>query len=153
MIRRPPRSTLFPYTTLFRSPCGRKAVPNRRQGRKADAVVEAIGLRSVEEQPVGKCWPEDRSKVAIARRVVLCERGVKRNIGFAVITDGVEVVVPGVEKPVHLTVVVFHAPAIVGVIRTGMRTAGVVARERLRRLRDAVVVHEAQAGLLAVSVG
>src|SRR2546430_9446576 len=24
MIRRPPRSTLFPYTTLFRSPGGRK---------------------------------------------------------------------------------------------------------------------------------
>src|SRR5690348_17763464 len=25
MIRRPPRSTLFPYTTLFRSPCGCEA--------------------------------------------------------------------------------------------------------------------------------
>src|SRR3712207_6926113 len=25
MIRRPPRSTLFPYTTLFRSPLGRRA--------------------------------------------------------------------------------------------------------------------------------
>ena len=25
MIRRPPRSTLFPYTTLFRSLCGRPA--------------------------------------------------------------------------------------------------------------------------------
>src|SRR5258708_10168102 len=25
MIRRPPRSTLFPYTTLFRSPEGRRA--------------------------------------------------------------------------------------------------------------------------------
>src|SRR2546430_12584607 len=25
MIRRPPRSTLFPYTTLFRSPCRRSA--------------------------------------------------------------------------------------------------------------------------------
>src|SRR2546426_3254372 len=24
MIRRPPRSTLFPYTTLFRSPCSSK---------------------------------------------------------------------------------------------------------------------------------
>src|SRR2546422_8544515 len=24
MIRRPPRSTLFPYTTLFRSPCARR---------------------------------------------------------------------------------------------------------------------------------
>src|SRR2546430_6759269 len=27
MIRRPPRSTLFPYTTLFRSPRGRAAWP------------------------------------------------------------------------------------------------------------------------------
>src|SRR2546430_7190825 len=39
MIRRPPRSTLFPYTTLFRSPwasqsmlpCRRKMSPNQRQ--------------------------------------------------------------------------------------------------------------------------
>src|SRR3712207_8018794 len=33
MIRRPPRSTLFPYTTLFRSPwwpCTRKSVPSSR---------------------------------------------------------------------------------------------------------------------------
>src|SRR5215813_1398670 len=29
MIRRPPRSTLFPYTTLFRS-CSGRAVPERR---------------------------------------------------------------------------------------------------------------------------
>src|SRR5258708_17219828 len=36
MIRRPPRSTLFPYTTLFRSPCEPQrqadAGPARRQG-------------------------------------------------------------------------------------------------------------------------
>src|SRR5437764_9705012 len=31
MIRRPPRSTLFPYTTLFRSPGGRER-PNLRIG-------------------------------------------------------------------------------------------------------------------------
>src|SRR2546430_11147417 len=30
MIRRPPRSTLFPYTTLFRSRRARRAVPGRR---------------------------------------------------------------------------------------------------------------------------
>src|SRR5256885_10719204 len=30
MIRRPPRSTLFPYTTLFRSATGR--APRQRQG-------------------------------------------------------------------------------------------------------------------------
>src|ERR1035441_6154044 len=32
MIRRPPRSTLFPYTTLFRAPCGiqlGQAIPMR----------------------------------------------------------------------------------------------------------------------------
>src|SRR2546427_1057714 len=29
MIRRPPRSTLFPYTTLFRSKCGKKRSENR----------------------------------------------------------------------------------------------------------------------------
>src|SRR5256885_5689570 len=36
MIRRPPRSTLFPYTTLFRSPGRDPAVSRReRQGRSA----------------------------------------------------------------------------------------------------------------------
>src|SRR2546430_4021175 len=41
MIRRPPRSTLFPYTTLFRS--------SFHAGRRAhrDAFCEARGLRSV----------------------------------------------------------------------------------------------------------
>src|SRR5436190_15613228 len=29
MIRRPPRSTLFPYTTLFRSPRPRRTCPDR----------------------------------------------------------------------------------------------------------------------------
>src|SRR5260370_7410671 len=35
MIRRPPRSTLFPYTTLFRSHCGAAVhdhIPRRLQG-------------------------------------------------------------------------------------------------------------------------
>src|SRR2546426_5574225 len=30
MIRRPPRSTLFPYTTLFRSPKGGKAIKGNK---------------------------------------------------------------------------------------------------------------------------
>src|SRR2546427_5992661 len=32
MIRRPPRSTLFPYTTLFRSPLGQAHAPRHRAG-------------------------------------------------------------------------------------------------------------------------
>src|SRR5258708_23865629 len=35
MIRRPPRSTLFPYTTLFRSPAARAGhAPAKRHGRR-----------------------------------------------------------------------------------------------------------------------
>src|SRR3712207_7717344 len=33
MIRRPPRSTLFPYTTLFRSRGAREELPRRDPGR------------------------------------------------------------------------------------------------------------------------
>src|SRR2546430_11429475 len=41
MIRRPPRSTLFPYTTLFRSP----GVPDGDVARKLaqDLLVEHVG--------------------------------------------------------------------------------------------------------------
>src|SRR2546425_4468476 len=34
MIRRPPRSTLFPYTTLFRSADARRLRPDRRRGEQ-----------------------------------------------------------------------------------------------------------------------
>src|SRR5258708_31576146 len=37
MIRRPPRSTLFPYTTLFRSPNPDEAVPSFVSGAMAKA--------------------------------------------------------------------------------------------------------------------
>src|SRR3989442_10169653 len=36
MIRRPPRSTLFPYTTLFRSPAPRAPEPDARDDRLGD---------------------------------------------------------------------------------------------------------------------
>src|SRR2546426_6854158 len=45
MIRRPPRSTLFPYTTLFRSPGPgpppRRADAGRRFGRRAHGRARA----------------------------------------------------------------------------------------------------------------
>src|SRR5690606_41728607 len=53
MIRRPPRSTLFPYTTLFRSLRGADAVINARNElmwRHArdpeEAVVEVVGVEA-----------------------------------------------------------------------------------------------------------
>src|SRR5260221_3482320 len=39
MIRRPPRSTLFPYTTLFRSPVHFRTEPKRCLGHSMRAVL------------------------------------------------------------------------------------------------------------------
>src|SRR2546429_7972514 len=49
MIRRPPRSTLFPYTTLFRSPGGRSQEIQRLVGRALRAVIDRakLGERTV----------------------------------------------------------------------------------------------------------
>src|SRR2546427_3720564 len=48
MIRRPPRSTLFPYTTLFRSPFGQAAYGARAQlydRRRDDPLPSDAGLK------------------------------------------------------------------------------------------------------------
>src|SRR5438034_8794730 len=43
MIRRPPRSTLFPYTTLFRSVCHRGSMPDAAMEHAEDqAPLEGV---------------------------------------------------------------------------------------------------------------
>src|SRR2546430_8059343 len=61
MIRRPPRSTLFPYTTLFRSEGGdlvqvRREQQERRERRGADGVAlgERFGRVADGIEPVGR---------------------------------------------------------------------------------------------------
>src|SRR2546430_9886068 len=49
MIRRPPRSTLFPYTTLFRSHMERRAEWRRREGHAEGHIgIERVDRRSEE---------------------------------------------------------------------------------------------------------
>src|SRR3712207_9544056 len=48
MIRRPPRSTLFPYTTLFRSP-----PRQRRQGRRLGIDVGSVRVGVAISDPTG----------------------------------------------------------------------------------------------------
>src|SRR5256885_12164299 len=43
MIRRPPRSTLFPYTTLFRSVRGGRGRPDRADARGGPAPRDPVG--------------------------------------------------------------------------------------------------------------
>src|SRR3989449_2404498 len=79
MIRRPPRSTLFPYTTLFRSEA--LQIPQNRVrvigaylgggfGGKEDVTVEVyLGLLAWETgRPVKMVWTRQESLLARAKR-------------------------------------------------------------------------------------
>src|SRR3546814_20052331 len=68
MIRRPPRSTrtdtLFPYTTLFRSPSSTSAtIPN---GRSSRSTTSAASARSFRKRACG-CRPPERSRMSDAQ--------------------------------------------------------------------------------------
>src|SRR3989442_4815192 len=54
MIRRPPRSTLFPYTTLFRSHSAAAAV---REDNERIADSQARNLTSLECPSAARTWP------------------------------------------------------------------------------------------------
>src|SRR5256885_15275341 len=56
MIRRPPRSTLFPYTTLFRSAASREPQPGRAVGCFQWHFAQQLSrtLDISHEQPAGK---------------------------------------------------------------------------------------------------
>src|SRR4051794_41578208 len=51
MIRRPPRSTLFPYTTLFRSHVADKTFWDALETSKAPLVASHSSLRSISGHP------------------------------------------------------------------------------------------------------
>src|SRR5947209_15493184 len=53
MIRRPPRSTLFPYTTLFRSQSELLVFDNGRLKQATYNTDQGFGLRAVKDEAVG----------------------------------------------------------------------------------------------------
>src|SRR2546430_9073226 len=63
MIRRPPRSTLFPYTTLFRSPAKAGRI---HLGRLL--LVEQLGLRESAQPPLDAQLVLRRADAAHQRR-------------------------------------------------------------------------------------
>src|SRR5205809_4538767 len=72
MIRRPPRSTLFPYTTLFRSQAIQRAPPCRREEPGARAVRRFVRGRSEEHTS------ELQSRLHLVCRLLL-EKKKKKN--------------------------------------------------------------------------
>src|ERR1035438_7564550 len=90
MIRRPPRSTLFPYTTLFRSIPGRPRqigiLPNELQRAVFRVLPKGVVIaeRRLLKLPVGRRGTREAEPQIVARRnhsVVLLE------IRAAVVTE------------------------------------------------------------------
>src|SRR5258707_10341456 len=73
MIRRPPRSTLFPYTTLFRS---QSSLKRKRQC----LFVESLGTRAL---PAGKGSPREASQLGLDRKSTRLNSS-HANISYAV---------------------------------------------------------------------
>src|SRR2546422_6366442 len=64
MIRRPPRSTLFPYTTLFRSPRPapeflQEHLPGNTAAKDEDNAAEARAIRNARPPTM---WPARRNR-------------------------------------------------------------------------------------------
>src|SRR5256885_9021850 len=75
MIRRPPRSTLFPYTTLFRSPTfGRGAMTNHWVDIKNADLVLIMGGNAAEAHPCGFKWVIEAKHHNKARLIVVDPR-------------------------------------------------------------------------------
>src|SRR5256885_10938752 len=62
MIRRPPRSTLFPYTTLFRSPSDRARMLARLQ-RHAEAGADFRVEMRLRSSADSWLWVESRGEI------------------------------------------------------------------------------------------
>src|SRR5256885_10795761 len=83
MIRRPPRSTLFPYTTLFRSSVGAEVRARRRDRDRQRR--RSILRRSVDEDPPGR---QDRkstrlnSSHLVISYAVFCLKKKKKNMNM-----------------------------------------------------------------------
>src|SRR5215813_15267541 len=75
MIRRPPRSTLFPYTTLFRSPTSFRATPSRCR------VSPSQRFRRRSEEHTS----ELQSRPHLVCRLLLEKKKIKQKIHIATI--------------------------------------------------------------------
>src|SRR3712207_8419894 len=101
MIRRPPRSTLFPYTTLFRS-CPRRGVPPRNvagsgtkgHGRAPPRGGPFDGMASLPQVPLQAASPrpgvrprsEEHTSELQSRQYLVCRLLLEKKNKTTVIT-------------------------------------------------------------------
>src|SRR3712207_7328351 len=83
MIRRPPRSTLFPYTTLFRSTRKRPALR-----RAAGQLVAGAGA-AVSSRPVSENRSEEHTSELQSRQYLVCRLLLEKKKVRALPSDSV----------------------------------------------------------------
>src|SRR3712207_7497261 len=80
MIRRPPRSTLFPYTTLFRSnPVVDKLLRWREEGKKAAMATVVKVERSGPLGPGTSMRSEEHTSELQSRQYLVCRLLLEKN--------------------------------------------------------------------------
>src|SRR2546429_6363589 len=74
MIRRPPRSTLFPYTTLFRSARRRRTgdLPGRDRGGQRHVRDARAGLGGLHRRPAARPRSEEHTSELQSRLHLVC---------------------------------------------------------------------------------
>src|SRR3712207_7918564 len=90
MIRRPPRSTLFPYTTLFRSRCGVGAGVGPKAARQAHRFgQQAVGVRGPGREPLDlHPRSEEHTSELQSRQYLVCRPLLeKKNIAAAALLE------------------------------------------------------------------
>src|SRR5688572_31998903 len=63
MIRRPPKSTLFPYTTLFRSVEHARVIAKERNGFYVDQFNNPSGVRAHESTTGPEIWQQTAGNI------------------------------------------------------------------------------------------
>src|SRR3712207_7108648 len=77
MIRRPPRSTLFPYTTLFRSHCLGEPLPHQRANGTQSSLLAHVAFM------LSPCEKSIISGISIRDRKSTCLNSSHANTSYA----------------------------------------------------------------------
>src|SRR3712207_8037675 len=89
MIRRPPRSTLFPYTTLFRSAGADRRCPHRARpgpGGGVQALRPGDHARAVGAGLLGIARSEEHTSELQSRQYLVCRLLLEKNTHHLVTT-------------------------------------------------------------------
>src|SRR2546425_4508666 len=81
MIRRPPRSTLFPYTTLFRS----QVVKTHPNSPRAPAALYKLGLPALLRERSEEHTSELQSLAYLVCRLLLEKKKKKKNTNLVIL--------------------------------------------------------------------